>query len=263
MSALEYGARVSKTKRVLRVLAWIGGVLGALAVVLGITLAILHEPRPSGTSGAAAEALGHRIEQAVGRDAWERTGAVRFEWNGRHEHLWDLERNFSRVRWDDIEVLQRLDRRDGIAFENGHRVGEERRVELVEEAWELFCNDTFWLNPLVKLFDDGTTRSIVTLDDGRKGLFVAYASGGVTPGDAYLWVPGHDDLPVEVRMWVSVFPIGGVRVTWDDWITLPTGAKVATRHQIGPFSVELDDVEAAATLAELEPGPDPFAALLR
>jgi hypothetical protein len=245
----------------LRILAWIGGVLVVLVLALAITLAVLHEPRPEGASGAAAEALAHRIERAVDREAWERTGAVRFDFDGRQQHLWDLERDFSRVRWDDVEVLQRLDRRDGVALENGQRVGEERRAELVEEAWQYFCNDTFWLNPFVKLFDDGTERATVTLEGGHKALLLTYRSGGVTPGDSYLWIPGEGDLPTGGKMWVSIFPIGGVHATWDDWITLPTGAKVATRHTLGPLSIDLD-VEAAATLAELEPGPDPFAALL-
>jgi hypothetical protein len=254
---------VSKLKKALRVLYWVGGVIGVLVLALGITLAVLHEGRPEGgRTGPGADDFARRIERAVDKEAWDRTGAIRFDFDGRQEHLWDLERDLSRVRWGDIEVLQRLDRRDGVAFEDGQPVSEERRAELVEKAWAFFCNDTFWLNPFVKLFDEGTERAIVTLEDGSKALLITYSSGGVTPGDAYLWIPGEGDLPVAGKMWVSVFPIGGVRASWDEWITLSTGAKVATHHELGPFTLELRDIEGAATLAELEPGPDPFAALL-
>jgi hypothetical protein len=102
----------------------------------------------------------------------------------------------------------------------------------------------------------------VRLDDGTRGLLVSYASGGVTPGDAYLWIVGDDGLPRAWKMWVTVIPIGGVQASWERWITLSTGARVATRHAMGPITLELTDVEGASTLGELEPGDDPFAALV-
>jgi hypothetical protein len=62
-------------------------------------------------------------------------------------------------------------------------------------------------------------------------------------------------------MWVSVLPIKGLRATWEGFVPLSTGARVATRHHIGPAPVTIDDLAGAATLAELEPGADPFARL--
>ncbi|MCZ7679607.1 MAG: hypothetical protein M5U28_12935 [Sandaracinaceae bacterium] len=50
--------------------------------------------------------------------------------------------------------------------------------------------------------------------------------------------------------------------TWERWVTLETGARIATWH-VGPLglAVELEDVEGAATLEALVDGPDPFAPL--
>jgi hypothetical protein len=49
--------------------------------------------------------------------------------------------------------------------------------------------------------DEGTTRSLVKNEDKTNGLLVSYASGGVTPGDAYLWKLDANGLPQSYKMW--------------------------------------------------------------
>ncbi len=249
-------------KRTLKKVAkWLGAFAAVLILAAIVVGWVMSEPRPRGTEGPEAEALAHAMQRAVNQDAWEATGAVKWRFAGGHEHLWDRERGLSRVAWKDYVVLQRLDRREGVAFERGERVSVSRTKELVEDAWGMWCNDSFWLNPVAKLYDDGVTRSIVRQHDGSSALLVSYSKGGVTPGDAYLWILGPHDLPTAWKMWVHIIPIGGVRASWEGWISLATGAKIATRHRIGPMTLEITEVEGAATLAELEPGPDPFASL--
>ena len=91
---------------------------------------------------------------------------------------------------------------------------------------------------------------------------VSYASGGLTPGDAYVWIVGPDGRPRSWKMWVSIIPIGGVEVSWDGWRELATGAWISTAHH-GPLglTLELGDVRGAETLEALVDGPDPFSPL--
>lgn len=250
-------------KRLGKVAKWGAIVVGGLLAVMVVTGWILHEPRPRGEPGPEAEELASRMEAAVDVEAWERTGAVSWTFAGTHEHLWDRERNVVRVRWDDNEALVHAGEATGRAYRNGHEVGGAEGQGLVEDAYSRFINDSFWLNPLAKLRDPGVTLSTVELDGGEPALLVDYSSGGLTPGDAYLWIVGDDGRPVAWKLWVSIIPIGGVRTTWEDWITLSTGAKIARRHE-GPLglTLELTDVEGAATLDELVDGPDPFTPLL-
>ena len=57
-------------------------VLGLLGlVVLGYSL---HDPRPDGQPGPEADALARSMESAVNKEAWDRTGAVRWSFFGRH-----------------------------------------------------------------------------------------------------------------------------------------------------------------------------------
>lgn len=247
-----------------RLLRWTGILLLALVGVLLITRTALDAPRPLATPGPDGDALARKMEAAVGREAWERTGAVAWTFGGRNEHLWDRARGLARVRFGEDEVLVDLGKQAGRAFQGGEELHGRRAGRLVEKAYAAWINDSFWLNPAVKAFDQGVSRSVVTLtgeDAGKDGLLVSYESGGLTPGDAYLWILEPDGTPSAWRMWVSVIPVGGARASWEDWITLSTGARVATTHRMGPVTLRLTDVAGAATLAELVPGQDPFASL--
>jgi len=154
-----------------------------------------------------------------------------------------------------------LDRRRGLAWRDGQRLAPTEAETQVQKAWEVWANDSFWLNPVAKLFDPGVERRIVPLPGGGDGLLVTYTGGGATPGDSYLWLPGADGRPAAWRMWVSVIPVGGVEATWEGWARLGTGAYVSTRHRLPLITLEITEVEGAAALAELEAGDDPFAPL--
>ena len=231
---------------------------------------------PAGTPGPQADARARKMIAAVNGDAWAQTGAARWVFRGANRHLWDRRRGFSRVRWDEHEVLFAIDAREGVAFSGGERVDEERARELLDEAHAKWTNDAFWLNPVTKAFDPGTVREIVPPSDGRPGLLVRYRSGGRTPGDAYLWWldPDGSGRPVAWQMWTSNIPIGGVEASWEGWETLATGARVATKHEMPLFTLELRDVAGAETLDALDlagegartetaPAADPFAPLVR
>lgn len=238
-----------------------------LAVIVATLLlpVLLAKPLPSGVPGPEADALAQRLMVASRFEDWQKTGAVAFTFRGKNKHLWDRERGFARVEFGKTTVLLDLATRKGLATDKGKLLAGQEATAALEKAWSLFCNDTFWLNPLAKLFDEGVLRFKVKTPKeyaGRETLLITYTSGGVTPGDSYLWVIGEDGLPSHWRMWTSILPIKGLEASWEGWTALPTGAKVATRHKIGPATLELTDVRAAARLADLEPGDDPFAALL-
>lgn len=244
--------------------------LGALLLLLLGLAAAIHRARPAGVEGPEAEALARRMVEAVDGEAWRRTGAVRWTFAGSNRHLWDRRRGLARVRWGQVEVLLRAGAPAGRAWRGGQRVRGAEEGALLRAAHGAWINDSFWLDPVTKAFDPGTTRAIVSgaptagATGGEQSLLISYASGGNTPGDAYLWeLDPATGRPVAWRMWVSILPLGGVRATWAGWTRLGTGAWVATEHQVlGLLPLAITDVAGAETLAQLEPGPDPFAPLL-
>lgn len=240
-------------------------IAGVILVVLIVAVAVLwaalrHAPTPT-ASGADAETLAHEMVAAVDGDAWARTGAVRWRVQGR-AHLWDRQRGLARVEWSGHRVLLNTATRGGRAWDKGVELGDgAAKQKLLEKAYALWINDSFWLNPVVKSFDDGTTRARGTLD-GKRALLVSYNSGGLTPGDKYLWVLGDDGRPVAWRIWVKILPVGGLQFSWENWTRLATGAWVATSHRaLGMDAVHLVDLAAGASLGEIEPS-DPFAVLV-
>ena len=92
------------------------------------------------------------------------------------------------------------------------------------------------------MFDSGTTRSIVPLEDGTAGLLVSYLEGGTTPGDSYLWKLGASGFPESYQMWVKIIPIGGLEATWDDWNVMENGLFLPAAHKLGPMTLKMGEV---------------------
>ncbi len=252
-------------KRLLGALARLGLVFAGLFLVALGAARVLAAPLPAGAAGADAEALADRILLAVNTEAWGRTGAVRWTMFGK-EHLWDRQRELFRLRDGTDEVVVNLKSGGVRRWKSG--VETRRLGRIGANAYATFINDAWWLNPVVKIRDEGVVRREVGPGEGldgragERGLLVSWESGGLTPGDSYLWWPGSDDRPRSWQMWVSILPIGGITVTWEGWITLATGAWVATIHDFSPGPrFELTDVAGANDLLSLE-GRDEFAGRL-
>jgi len=237
--------------------------LGIIIAAIGILFLVSNESLPEGKTGPEADVLAQKVLTAINKTAWDTTGAVMWNFAGRHDFVWDKKRHFTEVKWENYRVLINLHEPiKGIAYKGGTAIADKNENDkLVKEAWEYWANDSFWLNAPTKVFDAGTTRSIVKLEDGANGLMITYASGGVTPGDSYLWILDENGLPKSYKMWVKIIPIGGAEATWTDWKTLSTGAKISTSHKLGPLDIAVTNLKGATTLSELIGGEDIFAIL--
>ena len=231
-------------------------VLGIAIVVLLIAVYFIYrkagEDLPTGEKGPQATKLAEKMLAAVNKTAWDSTDIVGWSFRDEHHYIWNRKSNRFQLKWDDYEAYVDINNGSGQAFEEGNLLPNGENIELVQEAIELFNNDSFWLCAPMKIRDSGTERSYVTTKEGEEGLLVTYTSGGNTPGDSYLWLFDGDDLPKSVKMWVSIIPIGGVEFSWEDWITLPTGAMVAQNHEGSFIDIPLSNISSAKSLQEME-----------
>lgn len=234
----------------LRILKWIGITIAAFLVLIAIFLWVNHEPMPKGESGPKAEALAQKMLTAINKPAWDSIRFVQWTFKDMHHFLWDKENHLAEVKWNDSKVLLDINKVDGRAWEEGVEQTGSSKDWMITKAWAIFINDAFWLNAPAKVYDSGTSRQYVALQDGKEGLLVSYSSGGMTPGDSYLWILDENGLPESWKMWVKIIPVGGVEFTWENWLTLEGGAKVAQFHSNSWLDTSISNLKAGDDLKD-------------
>ena len=215
------------------------------AAIVGVQ--IVSEPLPEGEKGPKAEQLADRMLEALNDEAYQELDVIKWSFPRGHHFVWNRKEDSVEVKWSDYEVVFKTKTLDGQAYHQGEKLEDDDKRSAIDDAWTLFANDSFWLVAPFKVRDSGTTRSYVETEDGP-GLLVTYSSGGVTPGDSYLWVLDESYRPKYWKMWVSIVPVGGLKFIWEDWEE-KEGVWFGTLHQgPGPVEISLKNLEVTSTL---------------
>jgi hypothetical protein len=235
-------------------------ILLAIVVIAAVAFLIYDEPLPEGIPGPKAEALTEKMLDAINDDAWEKIPYVSWSFRDAHHYVWDKKNHISQVKWEDYEAIIDLNTVTGRVKKGGELLSGEEADEAIQTGWAYWCNDSFWLNAPAKADDPGTSRKIVKDEDGKDQLLVQYKSGGVTPGDAYLWQLDENFRPVSYKMWVSIIPVGGMKATWDGWVE-KDGAWLATKHELGPMEVSIGNLRVGNSPSDFGLETDYFKAV--
>lgn len=187
------------------ILKYLGAGLVVLIIIGILAYLFIDESVPDGTQGQDAEALADEMLKALNKQGYDTIAMINFTYPGGHSYVWDKANNQVTVSWDNNEIFLNLNEPP------------EEYSTIQYEAYEYFLNDSFWLIAPFKVRDDGVMRSTVQVDGGR-GLLVTYTSGGVTPGDSYLWIIDEDGFPKAWKLWTSNVPLGGLKIGWGGWV---------------------------------------------
>ncbi len=238
----------------MKILKWALIILLVLAVIGFIFVKAVSEEKPIGAQGPEAEALADKMMEALNHSALDSVKYISWDFAGRNTHIYDRENDMSIVKWKDYEVHINHKTVSGNVFQNGTKITSDTD-KLVQKAWSHWCNDSFWLLAPFKIKDPGTIRSIVDLDKetypDHNGLMVSYDSGGVTPGDSYLWILDNNNVPIGYKMWVSIIPIGGLYATWADWNSYTDGLRLSSSHDLKIFNLVLSNIKTGKSWSEL------------
>ncbi|WP_370458262.1 hypothetical protein [Cellulophaga sp. L1A9] len=220
--------------------------IGLLVVVFAISYFVYNEPLPEGKNPKEADDLALKMLTALNKEAYQNTRYL--EWSfagGNHRYKLDKENGKVTVIWKAYLVELNLNKPNkSDVFENGAKVIGDEKPKLITTAIDYFNNDSFWLVAPFKVFDEGTTRNLTSLEDGSQGLMITYSSGGTTPGDSYIWKLNEEGLPESYKMWVKIIPFGGLKATWEGWKTMENGVSLPSSHKIGPISLSMGEVRA-------------------
>ena len=202
-----------------------------------------NEDLPAGIQGEPAEQLATKMLNALDYETYQNTDHLEWTFKRSHHFKWNKAKNTCEVYWKNYKInLDLNDTSKSEAYQNNLKVDGATSKKLIEKALVYFNNDSFWLVAPYKVFDPGTERRLVTLDDGSDALLVTYTSGGTTPGDSYLWHLDPSGKPISFQMWVDILPISGLEATWSDWTTAESGAQLPTFHKFMVFGMEITDI---------------------
>ena len=201
---------------------------------------------PVGQPGEAAEKLAQKMIKAADYDKWQNTAAVTFLFRGDDRVFWDKKRKLIEVQFKNKTVQFSELSGKSICLEGERRLLDECG-ELTQAAVKRFYNHTFWLNPVFHIQSPGAERALVE----NEKLLVSFKSGGSTPGDSYLFTADEEGKVADMRMWVSILTIKGMRAVFSDYRTTETGVRIAYHHKLsGIVSVDLSEVKMFAQYPE-------------
>lgn len=234
-------------KRLKKILKYIFGGIVFLTLPSLLFFGFLYfkynEKLPKGKQGVEADSLAIKMLNALDYQSYKETDYIEFTFKGRHHYKWQKSENTCVVEWSHFKVeLDLNNTKNSKVFVANQEYNGIEKQDYIDKAVSYFNNDTFWLVAPYKVFDPGTERRLVKMDDGRDALLVTYTSGGSTPGDSYLWHLDDASKPMSFQMWTSILPIDGLEATWTDWTTTESGAQLSTFHKLLFLGLELQDI---------------------
>ena len=203
-----------------------------------------NEDLPTGIQGEQADALANNMLSSLNYEAFKNTNYIEWAFRNRHFYKWNKAKNTCDVYWKEYKVSLDLNNPNySKAYVHSFKVDSDMANELIGKATKYFNNDSFWLVAPYKVFDKGTERRLVILENSEKARLVTYKSGGTTPGDSYMWLFDASGKPKSFKMWTSLLPINGLEATWTDWVTTQSGAQLPIFHKMFIFGLEINHLK--------------------
>lgn len=234
-----------RLKKTLKISA---GILIILTIISLLFFGYLYvkydEELPLGQEGEQAEILAIKMLDALDYEAYQKTKYIEWTFRNKHHYKWEKDKKTCSVYWKDYKVVLNFNNPENSkAYVHNFNVNNEQKEELIAKALKYFYNDSFWLVAPYKIYDSGTERRLVNLPNGEKALLVTYTSGGVTPGDSYLWKFNSTGKPISFKIWSSSLPFKGIDASWNNWTTTESSAQLPTLHKILFMTIDMGKIK--------------------
>ncbi|WP_439881085.1 hypothetical protein ACSX1A_18315 [Pontibacter sp. MBLB2868] len=170
-----------------------------LCLLLGLLLfplapVLSQKTTPASTDKKAAEVAHKVMKNMGGEKAWNDTRYLAWTFNDQYQ-IWDKHQN--RFRWEQDSLVAIIDTqtKNGKVYVDGKELlNPEEKQKLLDKAYSLWINNSYWLVMPYKLQDPGVNLKYLgqeTTMDGTKAdvLEMTFEGVGLTPQNKYkLWI---------------------------------------------------------------------------
>ena len=183
-----------------------------------------------------AKALAQKVlDNMGGRKGWNDTRYLAWTFNDQYQ-IWDKKQN--RFRWEmgNMVAIVNTQTREGKVYREGKELQDpEEKRKILDRAYALFINNSYWLVMPFKLQDPGVTLKyvgeVVTMDGAQADVLeMTFEEVGLTPQNKYrVWVDREkglvsqwaffrnytDDSPTFIRRWSNYKDYGKIKLASD------------------------------------------------
>ena len=147
-------------------------------------------------SDLLATLLADKVMLAMGgREAWDKTRYLSWNFFGRRDHVWDKWTGDVRIEEpaNKLIVLMNINTKEGQVQKNGALMTDSADYFL-QKGYEWWINDAYWLVMPFKLKDSGVTLKYLREDTTQSGtradvISMSFQEVGVTPENIYeVWI---------------------------------------------------------------------------
>jgi len=243
----------------------------ALLIALATFVAAAPPPRPMGRADARAAQVARSMDEAMGgQPTWESIPCIRFDFVvvkegkelARFRHWWDKRNGRDRVEGPDdkgriVTAIVNLSDRKGKSFVNGIADRDSANTAAnVQNGYERWVNDSYWLMMPFKLRDPGTNLKYTGVKKGEDGvewdlLELTFDPGvGLTPKDHYwLYVNRKTHLLDKWDYLLQDMKPPAQTATWEAWTHVgPVQLSTLHRFQGKPTMLRFENVAAPAAM---------------
>ncbi|PKV66987.1 hypothetical protein [Pontibacter ramchanderi] len=186
--------------------------------------------------GDKAQGIAQQVlENMGGEKGWNDTRYLAWTFNKQYQ-VWDKHQNRFRWEQDSLVAIINTDTKDGKVYVAGQELQDlEEKQKLLERAYALWINNSYWLVMPFKLQDEGVTLRYVGEEQTLEGapadvLEMTFAQVGLTPQNKYkLWVDQEQGLitqwaffrnaedaePTFTRRWSDYKDYGNIKLASD------------------------------------------------
>lgn len=200
-----------------------------------LLLCLLALPAAAQTDTKAKAIADRAMQQMGGEQAWNDTRYLAWTFNNQYQ-VWDKHQN--RFRWekDSLVAVINTQTKEGSVYAAGKELQDSaEKQKLLERAYALWINNSYWLVMPFKLQDPGVTLKHVgagqTMDGAEADILQMTFDGvGLTPQNKYhVWVAKENGLvmqwaffrkfddaePAFTRRWSDYKSYGGIQLASD------------------------------------------------